>query len=349
MTEEEWLKAKDPEAMLALVASHLSTRQWNLLACMFVRRLGKLIAAEPLAAMVWWVEQHAGRMECDATVTQYLERLPEAIAEAQANAIQEQRAIVHAANPDANPDEFKHNEGRKTNPTTPYFQEAADRAGESLMLSDRAVLQAGEALRSLLGNPVNALMLRELRHHVVGALSEQAQCGLEASLALKLVTLGEEAAERDNGREVHKRYEQAVSTVRRETEYYNERGYSLQQQKERADLRALAQFLHELCGNVCQPTGFEQTWRTENVVHIAREIEHSGTFHDMGILNDALMDADYESRAIFRHCRGMKENSDDPIQHAPGCWLLDTILQREPAFFAKLPLGTPSPKKRSKR
>ena len=349
MTEDEWLKAKDPNAMLALVAPHLSVRQWNLLACMFVRRLGKLIAPEPLAAIVRWVEQHAGRIAGDSVVAQHSAKLPEAVAEAQASAIKDQRAIVHAANPDANPDEFKHLEGRKTNPTTPYFQEAANCAREALLLSDQSVLHAGEALESLLRNPANALALRELRHYVVAALSNQALCGLQASLALKLVTLGEQAAERDNGREVHKRYEQAVSTVQRETEYYGERAYSLQQQKERADLKALGVFLHELCGNVCQPAGFEQTWRTENVVHIAREIEHSGTFHDMGILNDALMDADYESRAIFRHCRGMKEISDDPIQHAPGCWLLDTILQREPEFFAKLPLGTPSPKKRSKR
>lgn len=70
----------------------------------------------------------------------------------------------------------------------------------------------------------------------------------------------------------------------------------------------------------------------------------------MPILNDALLDAGCNSRQILRHCRGLKEALDEPVQHFPGCWVIDLILQREPAFREQLPLGTATPpRRRAKR
>src|SRR5678815_3033890 len=96
MNEEEWLKAKDAEAMLLLVAPHLSPRQWDLLACMFVRRLGKLVANERLQAAVAWVEKNAGALDT-AEAAQVRESIPLGIEEAVRQADEEQRAVVQLA------------------------------------------------------------------------------------------------------------------------------------------------------------------------------------------------------------------------------------------------------------
>ena len=41
MTEADWLKAKDPEAMLRLVEARFTPRRWHLLACAHARRASR--------------------------------------------------------------------------------------------------------------------------------------------------------------------------------------------------------------------------------------------------------------------------------------------------------------------
>src|SRR5688572_28192368 len=136
MNEADWLKCKDPEAMLALVGPHLSRRQWTLLAAMFVRRLDKLLADPRLTQVVTFMQRHAGIVleESDKRPEwEHLVRdLPSAISAAIERVREEQRAIVQAADPDSDPETFQHVEGRKTNPSAPLFQAAAERARQAL-------------------------------------------------------------------------------------------------------------------------------------------------------------------------------------------------------------------------
>ena len=96
-------------------------------------------------------------------------------------------------------------------------------------------------------------------------------------------------------------------------------------------------------GNGALPAGrsvssfvFEPHWRTETVLALATGIEAERAFDRMPILADALLDADCDEEVVLRHCR----ESD---LHARGCWVLDLILNREPAWFAAPPL---EPRKR---
>jgi hypothetical protein len=171
-------------------------------------------------------------------------------------------------------------------------------------------------------------------------------------VALKLQAQGDESADLDNGRDVAKRYAAALSAVEREEEFAGYRENDLHQQRVRSDRKGLGALLQELCGNVCQPAIFDPAWRTSDVVALAQTVERERSFDAMPILNDALLEAGCNSKAILRHCRGLAEYDDDPIQHAPGCWLIEMILEREAEFRAKLPLGIPGkikprrPKKR---
>jgi hypothetical protein len=92
---------------------------------------------------------------------------------------------------------------------------------------------------------------------------------------------------------------------------------------------------------------FDRAWLTRDVIGLARQIDEERDFGLMPMLNDALLDAGCNGRRILRHTRGLKEHVDEPIQHAPGCWVVDAILGREPNFRLKLPLGTPGPAKRT--
>jgi hypothetical protein len=150
MKEADWLKAKQPETMLELVAPHLSPRQWNLLACMFVRRLGKLLTEPGVANVVAWAERRPGSAAESAEVGQTRRLLAAAIAAASDRARAEQREIVLEADPDADPQSFHHVEGRKTNPSAPLFQAASERARRAIAIAGTAVAEAGEAIDRVL-------------------------------------------------------------------------------------------------------------------------------------------------------------------------------------------------------
>ena len=93
----------------------------------------------------------------------------------------------------------------------------------------------------------------------------------------------------------------------------------------------LANLARELFGNPFQPYRFEPTWRTETVLSLCRAIEETRGFDRMPILADALEEAGCDEKSILQHARG-------PWPHAPGCWVLDLILEREVEFFAGPPV-----------
>jgi hypothetical protein len=97
----------------------------------------------------------------------------------------------------------------------------------------------------------------------------------------------------------------------------------------------LADSLREQVGNPFRPYHFDPRWRTETVLALASAIEAERAFDRMPILADALEEAGCDWPELLAHCR-------DSPSHAPGCWVLDLILDREPELFALPPL-VPTP------
>ncbi len=67
---------------------------------------------------------------------------------------------------------------------------------------------------------------------------------------------------------------------------------------------------------------FSSTWRTDNVLRIATFAYENHRFDELPILADALEEAGCDEDTILDHCRTQQD-------HAKGCWVLDTILQKE--------------------
>jgi hypothetical protein len=305
-----------------------------------------LLAEERLSAAVAWAERHAGALDQATGGEQIRLSIIPALVEAAGRAQDVQRAFVADADPDADPESFHHVEGRKTNPAAPLFQAASERASLAIRSAGEAVQQAAATVQRQLEGTPSADRLWELRRSVIAATAEQAAGALHVSLALKLKARSDEFADRDNGRDVRQRYAAALTAVEREEEFSGYRENDVHDQRTRADRKALGTFLHELCGNVCQPPQFDPAWRTQDVIDLARQLDEERDFTLMPILNDALLDAGCNSRQILRHCRGLQEHADEPIQHAPGCWVIETILEREQPFRERLPLGTAGAPKR---
>lgn len=84
-----------------------------------------------------------------------------------------------------------------------------------------------------------------------------------------------------------------------------------------------ARLLRELHGPaVVRPT-FEDGWRTESVVGLARAVADGPAFDRLPMLADALEDAGCDDATILAHCR-----DGNPI-HGRGCWVVDLVLGRE--------------------
>ncbi len=82
---------------------------------------------------------------------------------------------------------------------------------------------------------------------------------------------------------------------------------------------AQAGLLREVFGSPFRPVGFEDEWRTEAVVSLARGMYESRDFTVMSVLADALEDAGCADDDILPHCRG-------PGPHVRGCWVVDAAL-----------------------
>lgn len=325
MIESEWYKAKDPDAMLTLVAPHLSPRQWQFLACEFIRRTWDLLADDRLRAAVDEAERHAGnRVDSADTAPDF-----GATTLASVDAVGEaQRLVVLAADPDSDPERYRHTDARRTNPSAPLFQAAARNAAQAVVSARSAAARAAEAVTLLVSDfPSLSGRLERIRERVIEATREQAAASLSASLALKLKSLGDEWADRDTGRNVRLRYSSAMETVRREEEYAGYREADLLVQKQRADRKALGRFLLDVCGNPLRRVAFSRSWRTATVIGLATTIDDHRAYDRLPILADALLDAGCDSETVLRHCRGTEPHDPD-CHHARGCWVIELMLER---------------------
>jgi hypothetical protein len=82
---------------------------------------------------------------------------------------------------------------------------------------------------------------------------------------------------------------------------------------------AQAGLIREIFGNAYRPIDFDPSWRTPEVVDLARGIGHSKDFDGMPALGDALEESGCDRAEILDHCR-------EPGIHVPGCWVLDAVL-----------------------
>jgi hypothetical protein len=80
--------------------------------------------------------------------------------------------------------------------------------------------------------------------------------------------------------------------------------------------------LRDNFGDPFNPMCPDPAWRSALVIAIAGAIYEEGRFQDLPVLGDALAEAGCTSEAMLRHCR-------EPLIHARGCWLLDSILDGE--------------------
>jgi hypothetical protein len=91
-----------------------------------------------------------------------------------------------------------------------------------------------------------------------------------------------------------------------------------------ANAESVAQIalLRDIVGNPFRPIAVKPSWRTPQVVKLARIIYDKRAFKRMPELVDPLKEAGCTNVTVFRHCR--KSNS-----HVRGCWLLDLLLGKE--------------------
>ena len=341
MTESDYLSGRDPEAMLALVGERLSDRQWHLLAVAVTRRVWDYLPAGPLREAVEWVERHAGA--ADPAAADWPAKLGPAAESARDAARTVQYEVVKPADPDADPDSFQHTDARRTNPAAPLFQAACRYASNSLDQAADAAGHAATVVTALVETPPGPGQLAAVRAMVVEATRVRAAANLDASSALKLKAEGDEAADLDNRKNVNVRYAAALQTVTNEEESAGARRDEVEDQKEKADRKAAARFIHEIAGNPFKPFRFDPAWRTDTVVGLAEAIDTGRYFDRMPILADALLDVDCDEEAVLRHCRGTEAHAPDGPAHARGCWVIDLILGRETTYFAAPPLVPPPP------
>jgi hypothetical protein len=99
---------------------------------------------------------------------------------------------------------------------------------------------------------------------------------------------------------------------------YHDAGWRQRISKTQCDL------LRDLFGNPFRPVRMPQSWlRTtgRQAVEVARTIYEDRSFDELGILADALVDADCPCDDLVRHCR-------DSAPHGRGCWVVDRLIGR---------------------
>ena len=344
MTEADWLAGKNPERMLAVIAERLTPRRRHLLAAAMVRRVWDILPEGGLREALDWCERNAGTAHADPTVDDRIEAINAAARAGLEFARTTQRDIVLSADPDADPESFRPtDDDGNVNPATVLFQSACRHAGESVEQAGTAVLHAAQAITMLTMMPPDDAQLEEVRRLVVEATQARTGAGMFASFALKMKTLGDEAADADTRRNINVRYAASLETVTTQDENLTNKLADLNEQKVKADRKALGRYLLDVCGNPFKVFRFEPAWRTKTVVALAKTIQTERLFDRMPILADALLDADCDEEAVLRHCRGTEAHAPEGGSHCRGCWVLDLILKTEPAYFKEALLEEPKP------
>jgi len=119
MTESQWLKAADGDALLARVEDQLSPRKWALLAYGVVRRPWDVVPDGPHRAALRFRGDRADEVVPHADFTPWVQRLADTLPAAVDAAEARQREIVAACDPDADRQAYQETAARSTNPHAP--------------------------------------------------------------------------------------------------------------------------------------------------------------------------------------------------------------------------------------
>ena len=336
MTQSDWIKAKDPAAMLAQVRQFLGRRRWELYLVKLARRVEKLVPLGSIRNSIDQFEQSAGQPRNPHVPDNMIEACEREMPRCLEYAEQRVRDIVRSADPDAQQDEFTHGQPRKTNPSAPLFQAASEAAQEAISSARQAADGVFPVMLSLLteshGTYDRGIRLYDRIH---SCLQWEAQSSASAASALKLKQLGDDWADRENGRSVGQRYSAALEMVRREQEHRERLDGNSSVQVTKSLNRTVGQILHEMVGNPFAPLPSMEHCRSDDVMGLANTIDECKRYDLMPILADALLEADCEDENVLRHCRGNAEPLHRGV-HGPGCWVIDLILNRDVDFFAKV-------------
>jgi hypothetical protein len=89
-----------------------------------------------------------------------------------------------------------------------------------------------------------------------------------------------------------------------------------------AERKAQTALVREVFGNPFRRAALDPSWRSPNVVQLARTIDKEQSFEHLPILADALADAGCDNEELLGHCRA-------PGLHVRGCWAVALILDEE--------------------
>jgi hypothetical protein len=85
------------------------------------------------------------------------------------------------------------------------------------------------------------------------------------------------------------------------------------------ELAAQADLVRDIFCNPFRTVAFDPSWRTSDVVSLARHIYDTREYEKLPVLADALEDAGCHDGDVLAHCR-------QPAVHVRGCWLVDLVL-----------------------
>ncbi|MBY0457347.1 MAG: hypothetical protein K2V38_08425, partial [Gemmataceae bacterium] len=348
MNESSWQTGADGDEMLEFVADRLSPRQWLLLSSAYARRLWDGLPDGPLREAIDFAERALAPLPAKQR-TAWQKKIDAAIPDATSAAQSAQRAIVKTADPDAAaPSDPAPAKPGLVAPSLPLFQAASRHAASAIEGIGEAVAEAAAAVRVLF-QEANAEMLDDIRPLVEQAAASRTRANTSANNALRLKHEGDEHADRTAGQKKKRLAESEALEIVRKIEEGKPRSaddeFEAELKRERAAAKLLAKVLREIIGNAFTPPRFEDPWRTDTVVALAKGIFEERAFDRMPILADALLDADCDEEPILRHCRGTEIGIKDPVQHVRGCWVLELILGR----YAPLPAPKPGKKPKPKR
>ncbi len=344
MTEAEYLAGADPDAMLALLSERLSPRQWHLLACAAVRRLQALLPPESLAVLEWCEANAGAAHELSDEADRRMQAAHDAVEAARPFGEATQAEAVRAAEPDADPESFLHTVAGRPVPAAPLFQAACRYARTSIERAGEASAQAALAVPLLIDAPGRD-QLEMVREQVLRAGQMQGSASLAAATALKFHALADADSDVDPRKKADLRYAAATQTVTTEDEGEKTRAGDMEVAKERAERKTVGKLIQDIAGNPFRPLRLDAAWRTPEVTALARAIFEARAFERMPALASELLAADCDEEAVLRHCRGTEPHAPEGPLHSRGCWVLDLVLDREPAYAAAPVLEPPPPPK----
>jgi hypothetical protein len=328
MTESTWLNGSDADEMLAYIAERFTPRRWRLLATAFLRRRTEVLPAGPLTDAIDFVETHADELK-PTDLDDWHDRITNTTTTAIADSRRAITDLVQLALLDnAQPVLQRANQ---VAPAFPLFAAASRYANQAIEQADQPVILTADAIRNLFAEPSRD-MLERVRDRIELAMEARGGANRAAATAMRLKQQGDEIADRAlTSKNKHHEYAKAEEIVGKVEE---QGGYNLGgSPSEKATQKAMVRFLWELVGNPFGKYEFDQKWRTETVVGLARTIEEERAFDRMPILADALLDADCDSEAVLRHLRGTEKHVTDKSTHLRGCWVIDLILRPHDPLF----------------